>query len=282
MKDGIWTMAELLKLLAISLIPGILWVIYFHRKDIYDKEPARLVAKAFLAGAVMIIPAGLVEAPLRGVLTNPPSLPVLLLASVFGIGLVEEFFKYLAVRRTVYDLAEFNEPMDGIVYAVSAGLGFAAFENVLYAASYGLPVGIVRGALTSLVHASFSGIVGFQMGIAKFAPKSMEGPLVARGLMTASVLHGLYDFLLMTELMNFYLTLLVVVLLYVGLAGKIRTALHVSPFRFAELYGKEDGRSEDSVEIGRIGDAAGTGDPDVLSGNGRVANGEDDSSSSRR
>jgi len=39
MKDGVRTMAELAKLLAVSLIPGILWVIYFYRKDIYDKEP---------------------------------------------------------------------------------------------------------------------------------------------------------------------------------------------------------------------------------------------------
>lgn len=275
-------MAELAKLLAVSLIPGILWVIYFYRKDIYDKEPAYLIAKAFVAGALMIIPAGLVEAPLRGIFTNPPSLPILLLASVFGIGLVEESFKYLAVRKTVYDLADFNEPMDGIIYAVSAGLGFAAFENVLYAASYGLSVGVVRGALTSLVHASFSGIVGFNMGIAKFAPRSMEGPLIVRGLMTASVLHGLYDFLLMTGLMNFYLTLLVVVLLYAGLIGKIRTALQVSPFRVSVGEGEEGGQSpEGPTGIARAGDPEELSDVDASPGNRGMTDGDEPDGSHR-
>lgn len=275
-------MVELAKLLAVSLIPGVLWVIYFYRKDIYDKEPARLVAKAFVVGALMIIPAGLVEAPFRGVFTNPPSLPILLLASVFGIGLVEEFFKYLAVRKTVYDLADFNEPMDGIIYAVSAGLGFAAFENVLYTASYGLSVGVVRGGLTSLVHASFSGIVGFNMGIAKFAPKSIEGPLIVRGLITASVLHGLYDFLLMTGLMNFYLTLLVVVLLYAGLIGKIRTALHASPFRVFVGEGDEGRRrAEDPMVMAPVGDSEKPSDVDPGSEDRGIKDGDELNGSNR-
>ena len=102
----------------------------------------------------------------------------MLLAAVFGVGLVEEFFSYWAVRRVAYDHPEFNEPVDGIIYAVSCGLGFAAFENMLYASTLGLGVGMVRAVLTSLVHASFSGIVGFGMGVAKFAPRGLEGAII--------------------------------------------------------------------------------------------------------
>jgi len=223
-------MPDLLRLLAVTVIPGILWVLYFHRKDKYEREPGGLVAKTFLVGAVMIIPAGIVESLFRGVLRNPPSLGALLLAAVFGVGLVEEFFKYWAVRRVAYNHPAFNEPVDGIIYAVSAGLGFAAFENVLYASTLGLGVGLVRAVMTSLVHASFSGIVGFGMGIAKFAPRGMEGAVIARSLMLAAVLHGVYDFLLMSQLMNFYLTVLVVLLLHSVLLSRIRFALRLSPF----------------------------------------------------
>ncbi len=220
-----------LRLLAVTVIPGIVWVIYFYRKDKYEREPGRLVAKTFLAGAAMIIPAGIVESLFRGWLRNPPSLGALLIATIFGVGLVEEFFKYWATRRVAYDHVEFNEPVDGVIYAVSAGLGFAAFENVLYASSFGLQVGLVRAFVTSVVHASFSGIVGFGMGLAKFAPQGARGVLIGRGLMLAAILHGVYDFLLISQLMNFYLTVLVVILLHGVLLSRIRFALTLSPFR---------------------------------------------------
>ena len=227
-------MPDLLRLLAVTVIPGVLWVLYFHRKDKYERDPGGLVAKTFLMGAVMIIPAGIVESLFRGILRNPPSLAALLLAAVFGVGFVEEFFKYWAVRRVACDHPAFNEPVDGIIYAVSAGLGFAAFENVLYAWSLGLGVGIVRAVLTSLVHASFSGIVGFSMGLAKFAPRGVGGAMIGRGLMLAAVLHGLYDFLLMSQLTNFYITVLIVILLHSVLLSRIRFALKLSPFQHTD------------------------------------------------
>ncbi len=240
-------MPDLLRLLAVTVIPGVLWVLYFRSKDRYEREPGRLVAKTFLMGAVMTIPAGIVELPFRGILRNPPSLGALLLAAVFGVGFVEEFFKYWAVRRVAYGHPEFNEPVDGIIYAVSAGLGFAAFENVLYASSLGLEVGLVRAVLTSLVHASFSGIVGFSMGLAKFAPRGLENAMIGRGLILAAVLHGVYDFLLMSQLMNFYLTVLVVVVLHSVLLSRIRFALTLSPFRSSDTAGSDSA----GVEIKR-------------------------------
>jgi RsiW-degrading membrane proteinase PrsW (M82 family) len=203
---------------------------YFRLKDRYEPEPASVVSRAFILGAVMVFPAGLIEAPFRPILVSPPNLVVLALTVIVGVGLVEEYLKYWVVRKYIYPHPEFNEPVDGIIYTVSAGLGFAAFENVLYAASYGLTVGIVRAVLTSIVHASFSGIVGYSLGVAKFSPPEQARGMVARGIMAAAILHGLYDFLLMTGIMNFYFTVLVVFLLYAGLGGRIRTALHASPF----------------------------------------------------
>lgn len=235
-------MSNVIKLVAVSIVPGLLWVAYFRKRDLYDPEPYGLIIKTFIAGAFMIIPAGIIEAPFRGFIANPPSLPILFLTNVFAIGLVEEFVKYQAVRRVVFDHPEFNEPVDGVIYAITAGLGFAAFENALYAISYGFSVGVVRAVITSLVHASFSGIIGFNMGIAKFAPVAFRGPIIWRSIMVASVLHGLYDFLLMTQMMSFPMLIGVVILLYAMLLGKVRTALKMSPFArrpFAHLRGPE-------------------------------------------
>jgi RsiW-degrading membrane proteinase PrsW (M82 family) len=223
-------MLYLLKLAAVSILPGALWVVYFRSKDVYDPEPSGLLVRTFIVGALATIPAGLIEAPFRGLITNPPSLAVMLVASIFGIGLVEEYLKYWAVRWAVYNHDEFNEPVDGVIYAVTAGLGFAALENVLYAVSYGLTVGLTRGVITSIVHASFSGIVGYALGMAKFVPKGVKPVVVGRAVLTAAVLHGVYDFLLFTELMSFPVLAGVVILLYLGILGRIGSALKLSPF----------------------------------------------------
>jgi len=223
-------MVDILKLAAVSILPGVLWVAYFRSKDVYDPEPTGLLVRTFLTGALMIIPAGIIEAPFRRIILNPPSLGALLLTSIFAVGFVEEYLKYWVVRRLVYSHDEFNEPVDGVVYALTAGLGFAAFENVLYTMSYGLSVGITRGVVTSIVHASFSGIIGFAMGTAKFAPESVREITIWRSIVTASVLHGLYDFLLITEMVSFPLLVGVVLFLYFGILSRIGKALRMSPF----------------------------------------------------
>ena len=58
---------------------------------------------------------------------------IMALISFFVIGLGEEFFKASATYFTIYKNQEFNEPMDGIVYSVTTGIGFSVVENILYA-----------------------------------------------------------------------------------------------------------------------------------------------------
>jgi len=60
----------------------------------------------------------------------------------FVVGLGEELLKYLVVVLYAFRKPSFNEPFDGIVYAVMVSLGFAAFENIIYVMEGGLGVAI--------------------------------------------------------------------------------------------------------------------------------------------
>lgn len=82
------------------------------------------------------------------------------------------------------------------------------------------------------------------MGIAKFAPRGIQGAVIGRSLMLAALLHGVYDFLLMSQLMNFYLTVAVVILLHSLLLGRIRFALKLSPFGSPGEAGVEINRED--------------------------------------
>lgn len=215
----------------VSLGPGLLWVWFFYRKDRAEPEPKALVTKAFLYGVVSVFPAAFLEAPFRRVIaTGRQDLVALLVVSVLVVGVVEEISKFVAVKLAAYDNAEFDEVMDGIVYAVAAGLGFAATENLFYATTYGLAVGVVRAFITDLAHASFSGIVGYYLGRAKFDAQHATG-LVARGLGIAIALHGTYDFLIIGGIVPPAFGIFMVLATYAYLNRKIAQARRLSPFR---------------------------------------------------
>ncbi len=173
-----------------SLLVALFWMKWFLKKDKYEKEPERLVFLAFFAGALATIPSVLLESFLRLQNRDPTVLLQELFLSFLWVGIVEEFLKYLAVRLTVYASREFNEVMDGMVYMVSAALGFAATENVGYMLGFGYGVGFPRAILSYLAHISFSAILGFYMGKSK-----IEGQknLIWAGFALAITLHWLYD-----------------------------------------------------------------------------------------
>lgn len=94
----------------------------------------------------------------------------------------------------MYRHTEFDEPMDGIIYAAAAGLGFASIENILYVLEGGASVGIIRAITSVPGHVIFSCIWGFALGTAKFRPASQRTGIIFMGLSGAIQLHAIYNF----------------------------------------------------------------------------------------
>jgi len=61
--------------------------------------------------------------------------------------------------------------MDGMIYMISAALGFAATENVGYMMGFGFSVGLLRAILSYLGHVSFSAILGYYLAKSKLEPR---------------------------------------------------------------------------------------------------------------
>ncbi len=219
---------NLFLLSAVSLLPGLLWVYFFYRKDKYEPEPASLVLKAFVYGALAVIPVGIIESPFAQVMDNPSNLFTLFLLTVGIVGVVEETAKFAVIRYTIFKDSEFDEILDGIIYSVAAGLGFAALENLLYTYVFGFQVGLIRAVVTSLIHASFSGIMGYYLGKAKLEDQSS---FIYIGLIQVILLHGIYDFLIMSGLVSNYIAYILVAFFYVYLIVLINRASAKSPFK---------------------------------------------------
>jgi RsiW-degrading membrane proteinase PrsW (M82 family) len=108
---------------------------------------------------------------------------------------VEEFCKFFIVRWILYPNKNFNEPLDGIVYSVMVGLGFASLENLIYVFRFGIDSGILRMFSAVPAHAVFAVIMGYYIGIARFSHRhEFWYSIVA--LISAVLLHGSYDYFL--------------------------------------------------------------------------------------
>ena len=157
--------------------------------------------------------------------------------SSFGVvSASEETLKCAVLILGIYPKKAFNEPVDGIVYAVLVGMGFATVENLIYANIFGLHTTVVRGFTAVPAHLVFAVVQGYYIGLAKFQPEKRIA-LILQGLGIAIFLHGMYDFLILQELSE-WLSVLGSVSVYVCLyycGSMIQEHLENSSFKKSVL-----------------------------------------------
>ena len=183
--------------LVFALVPAALWLIVFYLQDRLEPEPKGYVMLIFLLGAGLAFTIGipvvrnLLPLPAAEGLRSTRDVVIAIAHSILIVGFVQEYLKYAAVRYTIFRSAEFDERTDGIVYGAAAGLGFAAAINAHYiVTSGGLLLGqaALRSTITALAQASFSGVMGYFLGRAKF--EKMGKAWLPLGLVLAATLNG--------------------------------------------------------------------------------------------
>ncbi|TYP98070.1 RsiW-degrading membrane proteinase PrsW (M82 family) [Tenacibaculum adriaticum] len=189
-----------MNLLLLAVAPAMIIVAYIYLKDKFEKEPINFLIKNFVLGAIVsILVTIILGAVLNGyfIVTDSRNIIQILVKAFVVVGFVEEFSKYIIVRYYAQTNKEFNEPFDGIVYAVMVSMGFATLENVLYVFQYGAGTGIIRAFTAVPAHATFAILMGFFMGKAKFSKNKRLFNLI--GLLLAILFHGAYDFFLFID-----------------------------------------------------------------------------------
>jgi RsiW-degrading membrane proteinase PrsW (M82 family) len=183
-----------ISLLALAVAPALALAIYVYWKDKFEREPIRWVAfsfflglpAAFMAAVVSLFASRLLQGAFPG-----SELFRLALDAFLAVALVEEFFKWLVIRLLIYKRSFFDEPYDGITYAVMVSLGFATIENILYVMEGGLQTALVRMFTAVPAHAVFGVMMGYHLGMAKFYPFKTYHRVMA--LVAPTLLHGFYD-----------------------------------------------------------------------------------------
>lgn len=233
-------------LLLIALAPGLFLLWYFCHRDKYEPEPKRKILKIFFLGALMVIPAIIIEALLESACNAiTTGIVNIFIMSFIVIAPAEELLKFFVVKKWIYNSLEFDEIMDGIVYTVSASLGFATIENIFYVFDYGIGTGIIRAFLSVPGHAFFGALMGYYLGLAKFN-KENEKKMITKGILLAILLHGLYDFLLFTKTALALLVIPLIILLGLWIKKDMKKAEIQSKLRMEAQQINQDKIAEDN------------------------------------
>jgi protease PrsW len=187
-----------LQLFGLAIAPGLAIAFYVFYRDKYEREPIRLLVGCFLLGAFSALPVIGTSYLLGGFASSTRADETsVFLNAFFYAGFVEEFWKFVMLMLFAYPKKEFDEPYDGIVYAVMVSMGFATLENILYVWQGGENLAYLRAFTAVPAHAAFGVLMGYFVGLAKFRGNSSALKLV--GLASAWLLHGIYDWCLMTS-----------------------------------------------------------------------------------
>ena len=186
-----------------ALLPVVLILRYVYLLDKNEREPLGFVLKIVVLGAVFSIPCAAVERFMMSLIASvydPATIDYAWMENTVGVALVEEFSKWLVLMLFVWKNKNFDYRYDGVVYAVSASLGFAALENILYVISYGTGVSIGRAIFAIPGHATFGVFMGYWLSRAKTF--WLDGKIIRMricklfSLAIPMLIHGAYDFLL--------------------------------------------------------------------------------------
>jgi len=175
-------------------------IYYFYHKDQVGRKSKRLLIKIFLLGIIYTLPVYGLEQIVSLINQQFKGSQILfyLFESFVVAGLCEEYIKLRIVKKYAYPTDHFRQVYDGIMYTVTASLGFACMENIVYVINGTLSTALNRGFTAVPMHAISSGMMGYYIGRARFASTTKdEHVFMATGLWIAIFIHGIYDLLVM-------------------------------------------------------------------------------------
>jgi RsiW-degrading membrane proteinase PrsW (M82 family) len=177
-----------------GIIPAIFWLEFWLREDAHQ-EPRHVILGSFLLGMATVV----IAIPLEHIATL--FFPDYGNSTLFLWAAIEEIVKYGAAYLIAIRTRFNDEPIDATIYLITAALGFAALENILFLVGPLADGNIAKGIVTinlrfigaTLLHVICSGIVGVFLGLSFYKSKITRRFLAVAGLAVAIVLHTLFN-----------------------------------------------------------------------------------------
>ncbi|MBI3634333.1 MAG: PrsW family intramembrane metalloprotease [Candidatus Yonathbacteria bacterium] len=200
-----------------GVIPSFVWLWFWRQEDRACPEPTGLVVLSFVAGMVVVFFVLPLEKLIVATLPTTIHLVDILFAKLslitppdmdiqtFLWAFAEEFAKYATVFFVALHTRDFDEPIDAVIYLITAALGFAAMENSLYIlkdmGSGGSTQIFLDGHLrflgATVLHTASSAVVGIALAFSFYATGWVKFITVTLGLIIATLLHTYFNLSIM-------------------------------------------------------------------------------------
>lgn len=186
-----------------GILPALFWLWFWLREDTLHPEPRRVIMLAFAIGMLATVFSFPTERMVDQMIPCPfDPIPTPCITNIEFLlwAIIEEGLKWIGILIIFLRVPYVDEPIDAVIYAVTAALGFAALENALFLIKP-LGEGDTIGALrvenfrfigATLLHVAASALPGALVALTFFNRhrRMLWGTL---GLIAAIVLHTLFN-----------------------------------------------------------------------------------------
>lgn len=192
----------------LSLIYSTIFLVIIRQVDIYEKEPWSIVIFSFVWGALGATLFSLFFNEINSAIFTYIFGPQLgkTLTAVISAPIFEEFFKLMIIPIIIiFFRANFNSPLDGIVYIFSSSLGFKIVEDLVYGAMFTRSAGAVEGFFLLVIgrwlmgfmgHPLMSVFSGFAVGLATINNNFIiKFILIISGYLLSVFAHFVWNFM---------------------------------------------------------------------------------------
>lgn len=211
--------------LIFGIIPGLFWLYFYLQEDTHP-EPKRLILKSFLFGIVgaclalgvqLLIVNNFPNLSLDSLLFNNTSQFIdigWIVITLILMALIEELFKFGSAFFSIHKSPHFDEPIDAMIYSLTASIGFATLENIgvlldpleklTTIQNTAVQGTVLTNALAmlsfrfvgaTLLHALMGAIIGYfwALSIREFGRRR----LILKGVIYATLLHAIFNYLIL-------------------------------------------------------------------------------------
>ncbi len=190
-----------------GVLPALIWLWFWLKEDKAHPEPNALIIKTFLFGMLMVPVAFVLQSGLNFTLLDGGGEEIIAKGGFVAVlmiiiwAFVEEWVKYVAAKSGGLKSKSNDEPLDIPIYMITAALGFAALENMLFIVSPLLEGNLAEAFLTgnmrfigaTLVHVASSAIIGLFGSLSYFYSENMRKLYIFGGFIVSVALHAIFN-----------------------------------------------------------------------------------------
>ncbi len=210
-----------------GLLPAAIWLWFWLKEDSVNPEPRGIIVITFGAGMLSVVFTLVLQQLscqyIHVIACSSENMPI---SGIFLLAIIEETMKFSAAYIVALRSRAFDEPIDALIYLVTAALGFTALENALFIlnplSSGNILIGIVTGNMrfvgASVLHVMSSSIVGLALALSFYKPRAVRRHMVVVGILVATILHTLFNLSIISNSgNNLFVTFLVLWFSVIGL-----------------------------------------------------------------